>query len=59
MDFKAAFERYQNGTASEEEKEYIEQELEKNELITQYLLETDGMELTSLPRRQMEKQRTD
>ena len=45
MDFKAAFERYQNGTASEEEKEYIEQELEKNELITQYLLETDGMEL--------------
>ena len=22
MDFKAAFERYQNGTASEEEKEY-------------------------------------
>lgn len=45
MNFKAAFERYQNGTASEEEKAYVEQELEKNELITQYLLETDAMEL--------------
>ena len=45
MDFKAAFERFQQGTASEEEKAYIEQELEKNELITQYLLETDGIEL--------------
>lgn len=29
MDFKAAFERFQQGTASEEEKAYIEQELEK------------------------------
>lgn len=44
MNFKAAFERYQNGTASEEEKAYVAQELEKNEMITQYLLETDGME---------------
>lgn len=47
MNFKAAFERYLNGTASEEEKSYVEQELEKNEMITQYLLETDGMAIES------------
>jgi hypothetical protein len=37
MNFKESFERYQLGTASEEEINYIEAELEKNELIQDYL----------------------
>ena len=35
MDFKAAFERYQNGTASEEEKEYIERNFGTGKSLTE------------------------
>ena len=37
MTFKDAMEHYRAGTATEEERQLIEQELEKNRLITEYL----------------------
>lgn len=37
MSFSEIFERYRAGTATEEEKKYIEDEIEKNELINEYL----------------------
>ncbi len=45
MNFKESFERYQLGTASEEEINYIEAELEKNELIQDYLEESLELDL--------------
>ncbi|MGZ9584049.1 anti sigma factor C-terminal domain-containing protein [Paenibacillus marinisediminis] len=39
MNFKESFARYRAGTASEEEIAYIEAELEKNELINEYMSE--------------------
>lgn len=40
MDFKGLLDNYRNGTASEEEKKSIEEELEKHELISEYLSES-------------------
>lgn len=37
MDFRTAMEHYQNDTASPEERRLVEEELEKNQLIAQYL----------------------
>lgn len=37
MDFKTAMEHYQKGTASPEERRFVEEELEKSQLIAQYL----------------------
>ncbi|MGG7142689.1 anti sigma factor C-terminal domain-containing protein [Clostridium nigeriense] len=39
MSFKYIFEKYKNGTATEEEIKIIEEEIEKNELINDYLSE--------------------
>jgi len=39
MGFSEIFEKYKNGTASEEEILIVEEELEKNELINEYLSE--------------------
>ena len=39
MSFKSIFEKYKNGTATEEEIKIIEDEIEKNELINDYLSE--------------------
>ena len=39
MNFKEAFERYKNGTASAEERAFVEEEIEKSELIFEYLEE--------------------
>lgn len=40
MSFKSIFEKYKNGTATEEEIKIIEDEIEKNELINDYLSES-------------------
>ena len=45
MNFKESFKRYQLGEASEKEIEYIEAELEKNELIQDYLAESVSLDL--------------
>ena len=45
MNFKESFERFQLGTASKEEIIYIEAELEKNELIQDYLGESLELDL--------------
>ena len=37
MEFKTALSHYQDGTANEEERSYIEEELEKAQLIAEYL----------------------
>jgi len=39
MDFIKIFEKYKTGDANEEEKSYIEEEIKKNELISEYLAE--------------------
>ena len=33
MDFKNAFEHYKNGAASEEERRFVEEEIEKSDLV--------------------------
>ena len=44
MNFKEAFEKYKKNTASEEERRLVEEELEKNELISDYLLDKEDLD---------------
>jgi phage gp37-like protein len=39
MSFKDSFDRYKNGNATEEERRFVEEEIDKNILITEYLEE--------------------
>lgn len=48
MKYKELLERYKNGLASEEEKEIIEQDIEKYEAIEEYLLQNVDDELDDL-----------
>lgn len=47
MNFKEVFIKYKNGTASPEEMKFIEEELEKNELINDYLAEKIDLEINA------------
>lgn len=40
MKFKEIFEKYKNGEVTDEEKEFIDQEIEKNEIINEYLADS-------------------
>ncbi len=45
MNFKEAFERYKLNTATSEEIEFVEEELEKNRLIMEFLNEQDDLDI--------------
>lgn len=45
MDFKKLFEKYINNTVNDEEKEYIENEIEKNEIINEYLADKIDLQI--------------
>ncbi len=47
MIFKEAFENYRSGTATPEETEYIQQELEKNQLLSEYMEKDFEIDLES------------
>ena len=52
MKYKELLEKYKNGLATEEEKQIIEQEIEKYEAIEEYLsdiIDNDYADLTELP----------
>ena len=49
MTFKEAMEHYRAGTASTEERKLVEQELEKNQLIAEYLDEQWDDRITAPP----------
>ncbi len=47
MSFKELFEKYKDGTASQEEIKEVESEIEKNELINEYLAEQIELQLSN------------
>lgn len=58
MDFKQAYDHYRDGTACEEERRFVEEEIEKYQLIAEHLdAEWDTPEVLDTPQKDMKKVR--